>query len=102
MVKKKKSGAVGITLIGIVVLLICGLLIAKTNSLKTELEAKQTELAGINADIAAEQSNTEDIRNEIRYHQTDEYIEDQARDLLGLTYPDDIIIKPDTEKDGEN
>lgn len=102
MAKKKKGGAVGIAFIGIVVLLICGLLIMKTRALEEELNEKQLELSSINMEIDREKSNTEDIENTIRYRQTDEYIEDQARDLLGLTYPDDIIIKPDTEKDGNN
>ncbi len=41
----------------------------------------------------AEQEN-ESLENREKYMQTTKYIEDQAKDKLGLVYPNEIVIKP--------
>lgn len=97
MAKRKKNGRVGIALIAIIALIICGVIIYKTMELNNTLDAKQTELAMINAKIEQAQQKTEDINNEIKYRHTYDYIEDEARDKLGLTYPDEVILVPEEE-----
>ena len=38
---------------------------------------------------------TEEIEEMRRYMQTDRYVEEVARDKLGLVYPDEVIFKPE-------
>ena len=64
----------------------------------TELRAQGEELAYTEAVLeqkieAAKQEN-EVMLAQQQYMQTNKYIEDVAKDKLGLVYPDEIVIKP--------
>ena len=45
--------------------------------------------------IDEEEMRTEEIEEMRRYMQTDRYVEEVARDKLGLVYPDEVIFKPE-------
>ena len=94
MRKRGRSSRAAMGLIVIIVMFICLLIMIKTNSLSENLEAKEARLAQINLDIARAGEETKDIENEIKYRETDDFIEDQAREALGLRYPDEIIMVP--------
>lgn len=97
MTKKKGGYRAAMAIIVAIVLFICALILIKTGGLKDEYDQKEKELAGINAMTVEAEQTTEDLMNEIKYRETDEYIEDQARDALGLRYPDEIILLPEGE-----
>ena len=95
----KKYSKRGISIIIVIVLLIVALIAVKTNSLREELHQKETELAAIEQKIVVAGEETTAINNEIIYRQTDEYIEDRAREDLGLRYGDEIILVPESENE---
>lgn len=84
--------------IGIIVLFICAVIISKTITLEKTLKETEAEYAGIQEDIREANALTEDIENEIKYRDTEKYIEDQAREMLGLKYPDEIILEPEKQE----
>lgn len=100
--KKKRKGLSSRIAMGIILGIIgfiSFLIFTRTRDLNMTLKAQQEELAGINLKIERAEDETEDIRDEIKYRETDDYIEDQARESLGLRYPDEIILRPeDSEK----
>lgn len=66
----------------------------KTFSLKDksrELEITQTQLEQQLADAKVKK---EELEKQGKYMKTTKYIEDEAKDKLGLVYPDEIVIKP--------
>ena len=93
----KRYSKRGISIIIVIVLLIVGLIAIKTDSLKKELDRKETELTTLEQKTQEARENTQDIKNEIIYRETDEYIEDRAREDLGLRREDDIILVPKDE-----
>ena len=93
----KKYSKRGISIIVVIVLLIVGLIAVKTNSLRQELDKKENELTAIEKKIEKAEEETARINNEIIYRQTDEYIEDRAREDLGLRYEEEIILVPKDE-----
>ena len=93
----KKYSKRGISIIVVIVLLIVALIAVKTNSMRRELDKKESELASIEQKIEKAEEETDKINNEIIYRQTDEYIEDRAREDLGLRYEDEIILVPKEE-----
>lgn len=95
--RKKKSGAMWV--IVIIVAFICVLLFVKTTNLNKQLNNQKEQLAGINSEIELARDKTEEIKDEIRYRETDDYIEDKARESLGLRYPDEIILVPEQTQD---
>ena len=90
----KKYSKRGISIIVVIVLLIVLLIAVRTNSLRQELDEKEKELTALEQKIEEAREDTEAINNEIIYRQTDEYIEDRAREDLGLRHEDEIILKP--------
>ncbi len=93
----KRYSKRGISIIIVIVLLIVGLIAIKTDSLKKELDRKETELTTLEQKTQEARESTQDIKNEIIYRETDEYIEDRAREDLGLRREDDIILVPKDE-----
>lgn len=94
MRRGRSYSKVGIGLVIIVVLLLIVFVASRIITLKREVDNKQAELAKINTEISAAEEERLDIENEIRYRETDEYLEDQAKEL-GLRYPDEMIIVPE-------
>ena len=86
-------------LIVIIVMFICILIMVKTETLSKTLAAKEARLEQINTEIAKAGEDTKAIENEIKYRETDDFIEDQARTSLGLRYPDEIILVPEESTD---
>ena len=64
----------------------------------TELRAQGEELAYaetvLEQKIEAAKQENEVMLAQQQYMQTNKYIEDVAKDKLGLVYPDEIVIKP--------
>ena len=95
----KKKSRIGLTVILLIVLAICGFVFWKTYKLGIERESLQGQLAQIESQTEHEKRRNLDIINEIKYRNTDDYIEDQARDMFGLRSKDETIFKPgDVEK----
>ena len=92
--KVKKQSRIGLAVILVAVMLICGFVFWKTRQLNKEREELDRQLAQVQTQIEDEKRQNQTINNEIKYRQTDDYIEDQARDTFGLRDPDETIFKP--------
>ena len=64
----------------------------------TNLHAKSKQLAETEKtmELRVEQAKQEqaDLDAQEKYMQTNEYIEDVAKDKLGLVHPDELVIRP--------
>lgn len=83
------------------VLIISGIMVMLTavvmiNMMGLQAKNKQykAQEAELENEIAKEEQRTEEIKDLEKYVGTDEYIEDTAKDKLGLAYPNEIIFKP--------
>ena len=91
--KKKRSYKVP-ALIVVIVLCVTGAMAFQIRSLKKTDEAYAAKESSLRAEEAAESSRSAALDAEESYIQTKQYIEDIARSRLGLVYPDETIIKP--------
>lgn len=97
MRRRYKKGT-GIGIIVFVVLILFGIIAFKKIDLeKRSVQAKQ-KIELLNAQIAEEEERSEEIKNLEAYVQTKRYIEDVAREKLGLVYEDEIILQQEEEK----
>lgn len=83
----------GMFLVTVVVLMMLVVVSIKSIELKqkqAEYTARQEQLQ---AEIDAENERTEEIANLKKYTQTKAYIEEVAKDKLGLVYEGEIIFK---------
>lgn len=90
---RRKQKKTGMFLIGCVMVLLCGVFTINT----IQLEGKRTEysqkMEEYQKDIERLESEAEEIEDLKTYVQTQGYIEQMAREKLGLVYKDEIIFK---------
>ena len=85
----------GLSIIILVVLVICAVLVYKRINLEIEYEAKVAEHEKLLKTKAKEEERGKEIEEYKSYMQTKKYIEDVARDVLGLVYKDEVIFSPE-------
>ncbi|HBI71953.1 MAG TPA: cell division protein FtsH [Lachnospiraceae bacterium] len=95
--KRSYKKGTGIGIIAFVVLILFGIVAFRKIDLeKRSVQAKQ-KIEELDAQIAEEKERTEEIKNLEAYVHTKRYIEDVAREKLGLVYKDEIILKQEEE-----
>ena len=90
-VRKRRSKHKGsMKIITLIVLVLCGVFTWQ-NSQKSEQYALVQE--NLQQQIDDEEENQKAIEEQAEYQKTDAYIEDLAREKLGLVHEDEIIFK---------
>ena len=93
--KKKKVGynSLGMIAIALVVLVLLGGLMLKSNDLKERLTGYDAKAATLQQQIEDEQTRTEEIDKLKKYMETDEHAEEVAREKLGLVKDNETVFK---------
>lgn len=91
--RRKQNSGVGILAISIMVFGLFAVIAYKGEELKVKNEAYIAKEADLMARIRSEQERTEELREYSKYVKTKKYIEEVAREKLGLIYEDEIIFK---------
>lgn len=93
--KKKKVGynSLGMIAIALVVLVLLGGLMLKSNDLKERLTGYDAKASTLQQQIEDEQTRTEEIDKLKKYMETDEYAEEVAREKLGLVKDNETVFK---------
>ena len=93
---KAKAGGFGSVLVLLVLTaLIVGGLTIKTNELKEKKTAYEKKENYLIEQIEEENARSEEIEEYREYMQTKQYVEDMAKEKLGLVYEDEIIFEAD-------
>jgi len=94
--QKKGSNRGAILIItGIVATLLIGMTI-QIRQMEQKNNAYKEQQAVLEQQIAEEDERTTEIADLEEYMQSQEYIEQVAKDKLGLVYEDEIIFKPES------
>ena len=93
--RKRVQNRFSMFLATLVVVLILVLVGVKSIELRDKIDQKRTEAAQLEAQIEAEMQRTLEIEALGKEVQTKGYIEDVAREKLGLVYEDEILFKQD-------
>ncbi len=81
--------------ISAVVLVMLVVITIKSVELQSKSDYYASREAVLNKQIAEEQERTEEIAEYKKYVQTKKYVEEVAKDKLGLVYDDEVIFKPE-------
>lgn len=92
MRRNKKKGT-GIGVIAFVVLILCAIVSYSRVGLGQEREEAELKINRLEAQKQEELERKEEIAEYKAYTKTDKYIEDMARDKLGLVYEDEILFE---------
>lgn len=95
--RKKRIGR--FTVFGIVVLslVLCVTLSYKRSKLITQEKEYSRQISELKKEKKEATKRAEELKEYKKYVKTDEYIEEVAREKLGLVYKDEIIFEPDSD-----
>ena len=85
----------GIILISCTLLLMVAVIAFGAVSLQKKKDAYKKQISELETQLAEEKERSEEIDDMQDYVGTREYIEEIAREKLGLAYPDEIILEPE-------
>lgn len=95
--RKKRIGR--FTVFGVIVLslVLCATLAYKRSELKGQEKEYSRQIAELEKEKKEAEKRVEELKEYKEYVKTDEYIEEVAREKLGLVYKDEIIFEPDSD-----
>ena len=93
--RKRHQNRFSMFLVTLVVVMVMTVVAVRSVELQQKIDVKQAELAEIEAQIAAEKERTLEIEDFAKEVQTKGYIENIAREKLGLVYEGEILFKQD-------
>ena len=91
--RKKRQNRMAMVLVTIVVLMMFVVVAIKSVELREKKEFYDLRVAQLQEEIDAEMARTEEIEEYGKYTQTKKYVEEVAKDKLGLVYEGEIIFK---------
>ncbi len=95
---RRRKKRTGIGLIAFFVLSICGIVAYKKIGLEAERDSLMMKKSNLEARIREEEERRTDIKNYEAYVQTKKYIEEIAREKLGLVYDYEILFEKEEKK----
>ena len=93
--RKKRQNRLAMILVTMVVLMMLVVVAVKSVELRGKKEVYDLKVEQLQAEIEAEEARTEEIEEFRKYTQTKKYVEEIAKDKLGLVYEGEIIFKDD-------
>ncbi len=93
--RKRHQNRFSMFLVSLVVLMIMVVVAVRSVELQQKIEGYDTQIASLNAQIEAENARAEEIEEYRKYTQTKAYVEEVAKDKLGLVYEGEILFKED-------
>lgn len=93
--RKRQQNRFSMFLVTLVIVMILVLVGVRSVELRDKIDAKTAEAAQLDAQIEAERERAAEIESLSKEIQTKGYIEDIAREKLGLVYEDEILFKED-------
>ena len=93
--RKKRQNRLGMFLVLMVVLMLLVVVSVKSVELRQKLEAYQAEEKALQEQIDAENARTQEIEEYRKYTQTKKYVEEVAKEKLGLVNEGEIIYQPE-------
>lgn len=91
--KKITNNSLGMAAIGCVALVLLGVTINQSRNLENRLAYYNERVEVLEDSIEQEQARTEEIKDKKEYMQTDEYVEEVARNRLGLVKNNEIVFE---------
>lgn len=93
--RKRQQNRFSMFLVTLVVVMILVLVGVRSTELRDKIDVKRAEAALLDDQIEAEKKRALEIEALEKEVQTKGYIEDVAREKLGLVYEDEILFKQD-------
>jgi cell division protein DivIC len=91
--RKRSQNGLGIFLAVFVMVIICVVVALRCVGLHSQLKSYEARSNDLQKEISAEKERSSEISDYAKYTQTDEYVEEIAREKLGLVKKGEIIFR---------
>lgn len=91
--KRNQQSRWSMFLVSFVIVILTIVVCVKCIELNGALGAYKEKEAALQEQILAEQQRSEEIEQEGKRRQTKEFVEEEAKNKLGMVYPDEILFK---------
>lgn len=95
--KRRKKNKKGLSLVAFALFVICIGVASRTVLLKKQSKELAQKEASLESQIKVQEERAKELEELEKYMQTKKYMEEVAREKLGLVYPDEILIAPEKE-----
>ena len=92
---KRKKRKNGLKIIAVAVLVLFAVITYSSVELQEEKRALEKRKSELEVMLQKEQERSEELEDKKAYMQTILYIEEVAREVLGLVYPEEVILRPE-------
>lgn len=96
--RKRRQNRLGMMLVSFVVLILMAVLLFKGRELKIKQSEYQQREASLQAQIEEEHERTKKLTDYEKYTKTDKFVEEIAKEKLGLLYENEILFRSDINK----
>lgn len=93
--KKRKYSKFGTAIIIFSILLLAVIVSYKSMELREKKHMLEVQAEELQEQIQAAETEYQSLKEQEEYMQTKKWVEDVARNQLGLVYPDEIVIRPE-------
>lgn len=91
---RKELNDSGFPIVAAIVFVFCLALGVYSYNLKTQSRLLEERKNDLEAQIAQEEERAKELEEFEKYTKTKKYMEEVARERLGLVYPDEILVQP--------
>ncbi|MBR2948684.1 MAG: septum formation initiator family protein [Lachnospiraceae bacterium] len=95
VIKKKKQNRLSMLMVSIAVVMVLIVVAIRSVDLQAKQASYDARIAQLNEQIALEQQRTEELNEYEKYTKTKKFVEEVAKDKLGLVYEGEIIFMPE-------
>lgn len=93
MFRKKKQNHFGMIMVSVIVIIFCGIIGFKTSELKEKRDEYSKKIESLENQIETEKERAIDLEEYEKYTKTSKYVEEVAKEKLGLVYEDEIVFE---------
>lgn len=96
--RTKKNNRLGMVTVLILVAMFCSVIFIKSVSLRNKRDEYNKRIEILEAQIEEEQERTLELEEYEKYTKTVKYVEEVAKEKLGLVYEDEIVFESGVEE----
>ncbi|MDO4188814.1 MAG: septum formation initiator family protein [Lachnospiraceae bacterium] len=96
--RTKKNSHFGMVTVLILVAMFCSIIGIKSISLRSKRDEYNKRIEALEKQIAKEEERKKDLEEYEKYTKTVKYVEEVAKDKLGLVYEDEIVFESGVEE----
>ena len=97
--RTKKSNHMGTVTVLVLVAMFCSVVFIKSVSLGNKRDEYNKKIEALNAQITEEEERTKELEEYEKYTKTVKYVEEVAKEKLGLVYEDESVFESGVEEE---